>query len=94
VAGHDASSVASSAPGLAPGGSPWWPPWFRWSADLEDAAVQGGHVVIADTGNDRIRTGGRNGTIRTVAGNDTRGFAGDGGPALPASTCSRPARSM
>jgi hypothetical protein len=45
---------------------------------------QAGQIVIADTGNDRIRTVDRTGTIRTVAGDGTRGFSGDGGPATDA----------
>ena len=48
----------------------------RWTKD--------GQIVIADTGNDRIRTVDRTGTIRTVAGDGTRGFSGDGGPATDA----------
>jgi hypothetical protein len=43
-----------------------------------------GEIVIADTGNDRVRVVGRDGTIRTVAGDGTRGFSGDGGPAVDA----------
>ncbi len=40
-----------------------------------------GGVLIADTGNDRIREVSPSGTITTVAGNGTRGYGGDGGPA-------------
>ena len=53
-------------------------------ADLNspsDVAVLGdGSILIADTGNDRIRRIAPGGTITTVAGS-TRGLAGDGGPA-------------
>ena len=46
-------------------------------------AVDGtGHLYIADTGNQRIRSVDlAKGTIRTVAGDGHRGLAGDGGPA-------------
>jgi hypothetical protein len=62
----------------------------------QDVAVDGaGNLVIADTGNDRIRVvAARTGTfygqamtvrrIYTVAGNGTFGFSGDGGPATAA----------
>jgi hypothetical protein len=43
-----------------------------------------GRVVIADTGNDRIREVGRDGRSTTIAGDGTRGFSGDGGPATEA----------
>lgn len=43
-----------------------------------------GEVLISDTNNHRIRAVGRNGTIQTVAGTGTGGYAGDGGPAVDA----------
>ncbi len=45
---------------------------------------QQGNLFIADTGNNRIRKVGPDGTISTVAGNGVRGFGGDGGPATAA----------
>jgi sugar lactone lactonase YvrE len=49
-----------------------------------DTALMGdGSVLIADTGNDRIRRIAPNGIITTIAGT-TRGFGGDGGPAASA----------
>src|SRR5580704_9589733 len=42
-----------------------------------------GNILIADTGNCRIRRV-ANGVITTVAGNGTCDFAGDGGPAISA----------
>jgi hypothetical protein len=49
-----------------------------------DVAVDSAGVLyIADPGNDRIREV-SNGVIVTVAGNGTRGFSGDGGPATGA----------
>ena len=44
----------------------------------------GGHIYIADTGNQRIRELLPNGTITTVAGSGVQGVAGDGGPATSA----------
>lgn len=43
-----------------------------------------GNLYIADLGNHRIRKVVPNGTITTVAGNGTRGYSGDGGPATSA----------
>jgi hypothetical protein len=48
-------------------------------------AVDGwGDVFIADTGNNRIREITTNGIIATVAGTNSLGFSGDGGPAVNA----------
>jgi uncharacterized protein (TIGR03437 family) len=44
----------------------------------------GGHIYIADTGNQRVRELLPDGTITTVAGNGVPGVAGDGGPATSA----------
>ena len=43
-----------------------------------------GRVVVADSHNQRLRTVGVDGLIRTVAGTGARGYAGDGGPATAA----------
>ena len=43
-----------------------------------------GNLYIADTGNHRIRKVNSAGVISTVAGNGTRGYGGDGGPATAA----------
>lgn len=44
-----------------------------------------GAIYICDVDNHRIRRIGGDGTISTYAGNGTRGYSGDGGPALRAS---------
>lgn len=45
------------------------------------AATSDGSVLIADSENDRVRKVDARGTITTIAGTGSRGFAGDGGPA-------------
>jgi sugar lactone lactonase YvrE len=45
---------------------------------------ESGNVLIADSGNNRIRKVSLSGIITTVAGNGKAGFAGDGGPATAA----------
>jgi uncharacterized protein (TIGR03437 family) len=44
-----------------------------------------GNLLIADTGNERIREVSAGGIITTVVGNGEFGFSGDGGPAVSAS---------
>ena len=48
------------------------------------APTADGGLLIADTGNDRIRRVAPDGTITTVAGDGIRGYGGDGGPATQA----------
>ena len=48
------------------------------------AIDQAGNIFIADSGNDVIRVVTPDGIINTVAGNGTRGFSGDNGPAMSA----------
>src|SRR5438477_196419 len=49
------------------------------------AVDSAGNLYIVDTNNDRIRkVTALTGAISTVAGNGTRGFSGDGGPAIKA----------
>ncbi len=43
-----------------------------------------GALYVCDTDNHRVRRIARDGVISTVAGNGTRGYTGDGGPALAA----------
>jgi hypothetical protein len=47
-------------------------------------ALPGGGFLIPDTGNERVRLVGSDGTITTVAGSGEQGFSGDGGPATSA----------
>ena len=54
--------------------------WAPYGVAVESA----GNLLIADTGNSRIRKVSTTGTITTVAGNGTNGFSGDGGPATSA----------
>ncbi len=53
-----------------------------------DVAVDGaGNLYIAHYENQRIRRVSPDGIIRTIAGNGTLGYSGDGGPATRASLC-------
>ena len=44
-----------------------------------------GNLLVADTGNNRLRKLDANGNLTTIAGNGQSGFSGDGGPATAAS---------
>ncbi len=48
------------------------------------ALSRDGEILFADARNHRIRRIAADGTIRTIAGNGSAGFSGDGGPALNA----------
>ncbi|MBV9143542.1 MAG: protein kinase [Pseudonocardiales bacterium] len=54
------------------------------SAPAEVDLDRGGNLYFADELNNRIRRVDRTGIITTVAGNGTKGFSGDGGPAREA----------
>jgi len=49
------------------------------------AVGQDGSIYVSDLGNLRIRRVGTDGIITSIAGNGTRGYRGDGGPATSAS---------
>jgi uncharacterized repeat protein (TIGR03803 family) len=53
---------------------------YPWMVAVDAA----GDLIIADSGNNRIREVDSNGIITTVAGNGTNGYSGDGGPATNA----------
>jgi hypothetical protein len=75
------SPVAGTVPGLAGDGGP--ATRARVADPGGQAVLADGSVLIADTGNNRIRRIAPDGVITTVAG-DEDGFAGDGGPAAAA----------
>ena len=68
--------------GFSGDGGPATQAQLRWSSGIAVAAD--GSLYISDVGNYRIRRVGPDGIIATVAGNGTRGFSGDGGPATQA----------
>jgi DNA-binding beta-propeller fold protein YncE len=77
------TAVGTGRPGDSGDGGPAARAELNQPFDLVfDAA---GNLYLADTGNHRIRrVDARSGTITTVAGNGTKGFAGDGGKATEA----------
>jgi hypothetical protein len=82
-AGGTITTVAGTGvPGFAGDGGP------AASAQIDAprgiASLPRGGFLIPDSGNQRIRVVAADGTITTVAGDGTRGFAGDGGPATQA----------
>lgn len=56
---------------------------FRYPSDV--VRTPDGGILIADTGNQRVRRVEPNGTVHTVAGDGTFGYSGDGAPATSAS---------
>ncbi len=73
VAGHGLASPGDGGPGTGASLNP-----YRIAFD------QTGNMYISDIGDGRIRKLDVNGIISTVAGFGSRGFSGDGGPALQA----------
>lgn len=55
------------------------------SQPLGIALDTAGNLLIADSGNERVRLVDSNGMISTVVGTGAKGFSGDGGPATAAS---------
>jgi hypothetical protein len=74
--------VAGTTPGFSGDGGPATQAQLDTPRDI--AFLADGTWVIADFNNDRIRHVRPDGTIETVAGDGSRGFAGDGGPAVDA----------
>jgi NHL repeat len=72
------STVAGTSRGFGGDGAPATAAHLNQPRDI--AVASDGAILIADTGNDRIRRIDPNGTISTVAGIGA-GFAGDGDPA-------------
>ena len=60
----------------------------RLLAPFAIAVSAAGELYIADTGNQRVRKVGTDGTIQTIAGNGVSASNGDGGPATAASLAS------
>src|SRR5262249_8874053 len=78
----DITTVAGGIPYVGDGGLAI----SATTAFPERVAIDGaGNLFIADVGNNRIRkVDAATGIITTVAGNGSRGFSGDGGPATSA----------
>lgn len=74
--------AGTGAPGFAGDGGPAAQAQLR--SPMGVAVDETGHVFIADTGNNRIRSVSPAGVITTLAGTGEPGFAGDQGPAVAA----------
>ncbi len=72
---------ARSQPGSSGDGGPAIDARFR---NVRPFLAPDGSIYISDTGNQRIRKISPDGIVRTIVGNGTQGFSGDGGPALNA----------
>ncbi|MFN0100883.1 MAG: hypothetical protein ACKV2U_02210 [Bryobacteraceae bacterium] len=78
------STVAGTgAPGFSGDGGPAVNAQINTPTGI--CADANGNLYIADVGNNRIRKVDASGVITTLAGNGSRGFGGDGGPAIAAS---------
>src|SRR5919198_905794 len=75
------NTIAGTDRGFSGDGGPATSAALSFPSDT--TTMSDGSILIADTGNDRIRKIAPNGIITTVAGS-TRGFGGDGGPATSA----------
>lgn len=82
------ATVAGNSPLPGPGGfsgdgGPAVNAQLNYPIDV--AVDRAGNLYIADYSNNRIRRVSPDGIISTIAGNDTQGYSGDGGPATRAS---------
>jgi hypothetical protein len=77
------NTIAGNDRGFGGDGGPATGPDAAFAFPSDTAVMPDGSILIADTGNDRIRKIAPNGILSTVAGT-TRGFGGDGGPATQA----------
>jgi sugar lactone lactonase YvrE len=81
--GTIATVVGTGAPGYSGDGGPAVNAQINTPTGIcADAA---GNLYIADVGNQRIRKVDASGIITTLAGNGSKGYGGDGGPATSAS---------
>lgn len=80
--GRISTIAGTGEPGYAGDGGPASAARLRWPYGVFTDPRYG--VLIADSGNDRIRLVDSTGSIRTLAGTGRRGLAGDGGPAAEA----------
>ena len=80
--GHISTVAGNGRAGFSGDGAP------ATAAQLNDpegvAALPDGGLLIADSGNERVRRVWPDGHISTIAGNGQAGFSGDGGPATAA----------
>jgi sugar lactone lactonase YvrE len=74
--------AGNGSPGYSGDGGPATAAQLNVAADV--AVDTGGNLYIADQFNRRIRKVATSGIITTVAGNGSRGYFGDGGPATAA----------
>jgi RHS repeat-associated protein len=74
--------AGNGVPGFGGDGGPATQAYVSQPKDV--AVAPDGSFYIADSSNNRIRKVDRNGIISTVAGNESKGYAGDGGPAVQA----------
>jgi uncharacterized protein (TIGR03437 family) len=77
-AGTIVTVAGSGAEGFSGDGGPAVNAQLNLPSDV--AVDNAGNFYIADSGNNRVRKVDGSGTITTIAGVDTNGFSGDGGP--------------
>ncbi len=78
------AKIAGAAPGVAPTQTATSALQVNLAGPQGLAVDSSGNIYIADTGNNIVRKVTPDGTVQTIAGTGTAGFAGDGGPATSA----------